>query len=82
MALAFTLQAEISTTNIFFSIFFLFFFYFSLLIFYTSPRQWGLRGYLLLAKVELIVVAISDLLSKEKENKNSRSILFLILTDY
>ena len=22
------------------------------LIFYTSPRQWGLRGYLLLAKVE------------------------------
>ena len=35
--------------------FFLFFSYFSLLIFYTSPRQWGLRGYLLLAKVELRV---------------------------
>ncbi len=32
--------------------FFLFFLYFSLLIFYTSPRQWGLRGDLLLAKVE------------------------------
>ena len=31
---------------------------------------------------QLIIVAISDLLSKEKENKNSRSILFLILTDY
>ena len=33
--------------------FFLFFLYFSLLIFYTSPRQWGLMGYLLFAKVEL-----------------------------
>ena len=31
---------------------------------------------------QLIIVALSDLLSKEKENKNSRSILFLILTDY
>ena len=31
---------------------FLFFSYFYLLIFYTSPRQWGLRGYLLFAKVE------------------------------
>ena len=30
----------------------MFFLYFSLLIFYTSPRQWGLRSYLLLAKVE------------------------------
>ena len=30
------------------------FLYFSLLIFYTSPRQWGLRGILLLAKVELL----------------------------
>ena len=33
-------------------IYFSIFSYFSLLIFYTSPRQWGLRGYLLLAKVE------------------------------
>ena len=29
------------------------FLYFSLLIFYTSPRQWGLMGCLLFAKVEL-----------------------------
>ena len=29
--------------------------YFSLLIFYTSPRQWGLRVYLLLAKVKSIM---------------------------
>ena len=35
--------------------FFLFFLYFSLLIFYTSPRQWGLRGYLLLAKVDVFI---------------------------
>ena len=33
-------------------IYFFYFSYFSLLIFYTSPRQWGLSGYLLLAKVE------------------------------
>ena len=32
--------------------FFYFFLYFPLLIFYASPWQWGLRGYLLLAKVE------------------------------
>ena len=36
------------------NIFFLFFSYFSLLIFYTSPRQWGPMGYLLLATVELL----------------------------
>ena len=36
------------------TIFLYFFLYFSLLIFYTSPRQWGLRGILLLAKVELL----------------------------
>ena len=38
------------------------FLYFSLLIFYTSPRQWGLRGYLLLAKVEIIIISIIAML--------------------
>ena len=50
--------------------FFLFFSYFSLLIFYTSPRQWGLRGYLLLAKVELLRTLLAARSPAIKEAKH------------
>ena len=40
--------------------FFLFFLYFSILIFYTSPRQWGLRGDLLLAKDEIVISCLLE----------------------
>ena len=36
------------------------FLYFSLLIFYTSPRQWGLRGDLLLAKDEIVISCLLE----------------------
>ena len=40
--------------------FFLFFLYSSILIFYTSPRQWGLRGDLLLAKDEIVISCLLE----------------------